>query len=228
MVKYLFFLSVEDWGDHFNVPWWTQASSHHPRVGFSPEAIWMAPHLRHEQGRDFSEICFTALWCQLDFSNPENRQHVLCHVREPHWMSVIIFIQVAEVLEVPPMRVYEVATFYTMFLRQPVGKYFIQICTTTPCMLCNSDSILEAIQNKLGMREIFHFIAGYEWRDENADEKKSCFLLCIFEINRDGEETCQYTVVSGIQTTVCYGSKQDDMWDWNQTRRVSYERLLAS
>uniref|UniRef100_A0A665XAV6 NADH dehydrogenase [ubiquinone] flavoprotein 2, mitochondrial n=1 Tax=Echeneis naucrates TaxID=173247 RepID=A0A665XAV6_ECHNA len=59
---------------------------------------------------------------------------------------------VAEVLEIPPMRVYEVATFYTMFLRQPVGKYFIQICTTTPCMLCNSDSILDAIQNKLGIK----------------------------------------------------------------------------
>ncbi|CAG5896447.1 unnamed protein product [Menidia menidia] len=59
---------------------------------------------------------------------------------------------VAEVLGVAPMRVYEVATFYTMFLRQPVGKYFIQICTTTPCMLCNSDSILEAIQNKLGIK----------------------------------------------------------------------------
>uniref|UniRef100_A0A4W6FNK3 NADH dehydrogenase [ubiquinone] flavoprotein 2, mitochondrial n=1 Tax=Lates calcarifer TaxID=8187 RepID=A0A4W6FNK3_LATCA len=60
--------------------------------------------------------------------------------------------KVAEVLDVAPMRVYEVATFYTMFLRQPVGKYFIQICTTTPCMLCNSDSILEAIQNKLGIK----------------------------------------------------------------------------
>lgn len=63
-------------------------------------------------------------------------------------------VQVAEVLGVAPMRVYEVATFYTMFQRKPVGKYFIQICTTTPCMLCNSDSILEAIQNKLGE---FHF-----------------------------------------------------------------------
>uniref|UniRef100_A0A6Q2XL38 NADH dehydrogenase [ubiquinone] flavoprotein 2, mitochondrial n=1 Tax=Esox lucius TaxID=8010 RepID=A0A6Q2XL38_ESOLU len=61
-------------------------------------------------------------------------------------------LKVAEVLEVPPMRVYEVATFYTMFLRQPVGKYHIQICTTTPCMLCNSNSILEAIQNKLGIK----------------------------------------------------------------------------
>uniref|UniRef100_A0A7N6B861 NADH dehydrogenase [ubiquinone] flavoprotein 2, mitochondrial n=1 Tax=Anabas testudineus TaxID=64144 RepID=A0A7N6B861_ANATE len=60
--------------------------------------------------------------------------------------------KVAEVLEISPMRVYEVATFYTMFQRQPVGKYFIQVCTTTPCMLCNSDSILEAIQNKLGIK----------------------------------------------------------------------------
>lgn len=58
--------------------------------------------------------------------------------------------QVAEILEIAPMRVYEVATFYTMFNRQPMGKYHIQICTTTPCMLCDSDSIMQAIQNKLG------------------------------------------------------------------------------
>uniref|UniRef100_A0A673ZKW1 NADH dehydrogenase [ubiquinone] flavoprotein 2, mitochondrial n=1 Tax=Salmo trutta TaxID=8032 RepID=A0A673ZKW1_SALTR len=68
--------------------------------------------------------------------------------RQHGWLP----ISVAEVLEVPPMRIYEVATFYTMFPRQPVDKYHIQICTTTPCMLCNSDSILEAIQNKLGKR----------------------------------------------------------------------------
>uniref|UniRef100_A0A673ZJT3 NADH dehydrogenase [ubiquinone] flavoprotein 2, mitochondrial n=1 Tax=Salmo trutta TaxID=8032 RepID=A0A673ZJT3_SALTR len=68
--------------------------------------------------------------------------------RQHGWLP----ISVAEVLEVPPMRIYEVATFYTMFPRQPVDKYHIQICTTTPCMLCNSDSILEAIQNKLGIK----------------------------------------------------------------------------
>ncbi|XP_030781878.1 NADH dehydrogenase [ubiquinone] flavoprotein 2, mitochondrial isoform X3 [Rhinopithecus roxellana] len=60
--------------------------------------------------------------------------------------------KVAEVLQVPPMRVYEVATFYTMYNRKPVGKYHIQVCTTTPCMLRNSDSILEAIQKKLGIK----------------------------------------------------------------------------
>ncbi|KAJ0059074.1 hypothetical protein NL108_007442 [Boleophthalmus pectinirostris] len=72
--------------------------------------------------------------------------------RQHGWLPISAMNKVAEVLEIPPMRVYEVATFYTMFLRQPVGKYFIQICTTTPCMLCNSDSILEAIQNKLGIK----------------------------------------------------------------------------
>lgn len=58
----------------------------------------------------------------------------------------------------PPMRVYEVATFYTMFNRKPVGKYHIQICTTTPCMLQDSDSILEAIQKKLGMKQHLIFL----------------------------------------------------------------------
>ncbi|CAL8321045.1 unnamed protein product [Arctogadus glacialis] len=72
--------------------------------------------------------------------------------RQHGWLPISAMNKVAEVLEVAPMRVYEVATFYTMFLRQPVGKYFIQICTTTPCMLCNSDSILEALKTKLGIK----------------------------------------------------------------------------
>ncbi|CAM4586774.1 hypothetical protein PO909_031604 [Leuciscus waleckii] len=72
--------------------------------------------------------------------------------RQHGWLPISAMNKVAEVLGIAPMRVYEVATFYTMFLRQPVGKYHIQICTTTPCMLCDSDSILEAIQNKLGIK----------------------------------------------------------------------------
>ncbi|XP_018600617.1 NADH dehydrogenase [ubiquinone] flavoprotein 2, mitochondrial isoform X1 [Scleropages formosus] len=72
--------------------------------------------------------------------------------RQHGWLPISAMNKVAEVLDVPPMRVYEVATFYTMFQRKPVGKYHIQVCTTTPCMLCNSDSILEAIQNKLGIK----------------------------------------------------------------------------
>lgn len=49
------------------------------------------------------------------------------------------------------MRVYEVATFYTMFNREPVGKYFLQVCTTTPCMLCGSEKIVDALKDELGI-----------------------------------------------------------------------------
>uniref|UniRef100_A0A2R8ZSR1 NADH dehydrogenase [ubiquinone] flavoprotein 2, mitochondrial n=1 Tax=Pan paniscus TaxID=9597 RepID=A0A2R8ZSR1_PANPA len=68
------------------------------------------------------------------------------------WLPISAMNKVAEVLQVPPMKVYEVATFYTMYNRKPVGKYHIRVCTTTPCKLRNSDSILEAIQKKLGIK----------------------------------------------------------------------------
>ncbi|UJR36152.1 hypothetical protein I4U23_028886 [Adineta vaga] len=67
------------------------------------------------------------------------------------WLPLSAMNKVAEVLKMARMRVYEVATFYTMFNRNPIGKYHIQVCTTTPCWLCNSDGILKAIENKLGI-----------------------------------------------------------------------------
>lgn len=69
--------------------------------------------------------------------------------RQLGWVPLSGMNYVAKMLNMPEMRVYEVATFYTMFNREPVGKYHIQICTTTPCMLRDSDSILEVIKNKL-------------------------------------------------------------------------------
>ncbi|PLW44079.1 hypothetical protein PCASD_04896 [Puccinia coronata f. sp. avenae] len=69
------------------------------------------------------------------------------------WTSISVMNYVAKLLEMPPMRVYEVATFYTMFNREPVGEHFVQICTTTPCMLggCGSGVIVEAIKKHLGV-----------------------------------------------------------------------------
>ncbi|KAI8054074.1 thioredoxin-like [2Fe-2S] ferredoxin-domain-containing protein [Syncephalis plumigaleata] len=67
------------------------------------------------------------------------------------WTSISVMNEVARIVEVPPMRVYEVATFYTMFNRKPVGKYFLQVCTTTPCELCGSTGILNTIRQHLGI-----------------------------------------------------------------------------
>lgn len=50
--------------------------------------------------------------------------------RQLGWTSISVMNEVARILEMPPMRVYEVATFYTMYNREPVGKYHVQICTT--------------------------------------------------------------------------------------------------
>ncbi|RAQ61074.1 NADH-ubiquinone oxidoreductase subunit [Aspergillus flavus] len=73
--------------------------------------------------------------------------------RQHGFTSISVMNEVARLLEMPPMRVYEVATFYTMYNREPVGKYFVQLCTTTPCQLggCGSTKILEAIQEHLGI-----------------------------------------------------------------------------
>ena len=67
------------------------------------------------------------------------------------WTSISVMNEVARILEMPPMRVYEVASFYTMYNREPVAPNFVQLCTTTPCVLggCGSDKILTAIKDYL-------------------------------------------------------------------------------
>ena len=64
---------------------------------------------------------------------------------------MVLLCQVAEVLNVPPIRVYEVATFYTMFNRSKMGKYHVMVCGTTPCMLQGARDIYEAIKSHLGV-----------------------------------------------------------------------------
>lgn len=71
--------------------------------------------------------------------------------RQHGWLPISAMHKVAEVLELPNMRVYEVATFYTMFMRKPTGKYHVQVCTTTPCWLRGSDEVLEVCKKKLGI-----------------------------------------------------------------------------
>jgi NADH-quinone oxidoreductase E subunit len=59
--------------------------------------------------------------------------------------------RVAELLEMAPIRVYEVATFYTMFNLRPVGRYLLQACTTTPCWLRGSEQVVSTCETKLGI-----------------------------------------------------------------------------
>ena len=67
------------------------------------------------------------------------------------WLTTSALDHVAGVLDMAPVRVYEVATFYTMFNLKPVGKHHVQICTTTPCWLRGSDGVLDACKKNLGV-----------------------------------------------------------------------------
>jgi NADH-quinone oxidoreductase E subunit len=68
-----------------------------------------------------------------------------------NWLPIAAMDKVAAMLEMAPIRIYEVATFYTMFHLKPVGKYLLQVCTTTPCWLRGSDEVVEACHRKLGI-----------------------------------------------------------------------------
>ncbi len=67
------------------------------------------------------------------------------------WISEAVVNCIADILDMPPMRVHEVASFYTMYNKSPVGRFHIQVCQTTPCWLRESDDIIQAIRDHLGI-----------------------------------------------------------------------------
>ena len=68
------------------------------------------------------------------------------------WLSVETMDYVASLLQLQPIEVYEVATFYSMYNLKPVGKYMFEVCQTGPCMINGSDDIVKYIYEKLGIR----------------------------------------------------------------------------
>ena len=69
------------------------------------------------------------------------------------WLSVPAMDHVASLLNIKPIEVYEVASFYTMFNMKPVGKCLIEVCRTGPCMLRGANDLVAHIENKLGIKE---------------------------------------------------------------------------
>jgi NADH-quinone oxidoreductase subunit E len=101
------------------------------------------------------------------------------------WVPRAAMDVVAGRLSMPPIRVYEVATFYLMFNTSPVGRYHLQVCTTTPCWLRGSDEVVAACRKVTG-------IAG--WHETSADglftmTEVECIGACVnapvLQINDD-------------------------------------------
>jgi NADH-quinone oxidoreductase subunit E len=69
------------------------------------------------------------------------------------WVSAASMNSVAAYLDIQPIEVYEVATFYTMFFLQPKGKYVLEVCRTGPCCLVGAEKIMKYIEQKLEVKE---------------------------------------------------------------------------
>lgn len=68
-----------------------------------------------------------------------------------NFVSLGAMNKIAQILEIPPIDVYEVASFYTMFNRTKVGKFHLQVCGTTPCMVCGAERIIKVLEKHLGV-----------------------------------------------------------------------------
>ncbi len=76
----------------------------------------------------------------------------LAQRQHDNWLPIAAMEYIAKMLDMAPIRVREVATFYTMYNHAPLGKHHVQICTTTPCWLRGSDGVVEACEKRLGIK----------------------------------------------------------------------------
>jgi NADH-quinone oxidoreductase E subunit len=77
---------------------------------------------------------------------------MLAQQQHDNWLPTAAMDYIANMLGMAPIRVYEVASFYTMYNLQPMGKHHLQVCTTTPCWLRGSDQVMHAWEKKLGIK----------------------------------------------------------------------------
>ena len=77
----------------------------------------------------------------------------LAQRQNDNWIPLVAMKYIAKFLDMPYIKVYEVATFYTMYNLTPVGKYFFQVCTTTPCMISGAYKLVDVCKKKLSEKE---------------------------------------------------------------------------
>ena len=77
----------------------------------------------------------------------------LAQKQNKNWIPLAAIKYIAKYLSMPYISVYEVATFYTMYNLAPVGNYFVQVCTTTPCLIRGADKIVKICKEKISTKE---------------------------------------------------------------------------
>ena len=135
------------------------------------------------------------------------------------WLPEQAILKVAEMLDMPKMRVLEIASFYSMFNLKPTGDHFIQVCGTTPCWLRGSDKIKKACQDLVGNE-------GEVSKDNISWLEVECLGACVnapaVQINEDYYEDLNYENMSLLINNI---KKKKDIKVGSQTGRVSSEPI---
>ncbi|OUC42845.1 NADH-quinone oxidoreductase, E subunit [Trichinella nativa] len=128
--------------------------------------------------------------------------------RQHGWLPISAMNKVADVIGVPKMRIYEVATFYTMYNRQKVGKYHVQVCTTTPCMLRGADQILKHVKKEcLGSDAVGETSQDFMFTVSEVECLGACANAPMMQINDDYYEDLTYDDVTRIFGEIRAGKK---------------------
>jgi len=146
------------------------------------------PHL---QPKEFAFTAVNVAWAKQQLAKyPDGRQAsavipLLWRAQEQSggWLPQKAIEYVAEMLGMPRIRVLEVATFYTMFNLEPVGKFHVQLCTTTPCMLRGSDALKAVCQRRIG--EQHHVTADGKFSWIEVECLAACVNAPMAQINYD-------------------------------------------
>ena len=123
-----------------------------------------------------------------------------------NWIPLAAMKYIAKFLEMPYIKVYEVATFYTMYNLSPVGKYFVQVCTTTPCMIRGANQLVEACKEKISENELE--LSGDEtcsWMEVEC--LGACINAPMMQINDDYYEDLNKEKTENIINQIQNGKK---------------------
>lgn len=119
-------------------------------------------------------------------------QRQMGRLTQSAWVPRVAMDVIAARLSMPPIRVYEVATFYFMFNMKPIGRHHLQLCGTTPCMLRGSDDVLRACKDAGGLKGVGDTSADGLFTLTEVECLGACVNAPILQIDDDYYEDLDY------------------------------------
>ena len=141
----------------------------------------------------------------------------LAQRQHDNWLPIAAMEYIARMLEMAPIRVREVATFYTMYNHAPIGRHHVQICTTTPCWLRGSDGIVEACEKRLGIK-LGETTADRQFTLAEVECLGACVNAPMLQIGDDYYEDLTPETTVALLDAVARGEKPKP---GNQSKRLT-------